>query len=306
MAYNGSRSSLKRFNKDYGLNISLDDYIEQAQRTSPDEALKNILKEAYKVVATRDLITRGLTKSTDFILGFNIVVTEMLNWELPDNLKPSKDIGLNKLQQYSLAEEALGELPQNDVDIVMENYKNGNIRIRDMRAFVNDVRALNPTNIEKASFKKIAAYSEALRKINESRPGWWRFIHPFRNRAERNEANNFADYAKSINGQRAFENTVTIVNEQTSPAIGELKQNTLETMLGVSNVNDYVPEVVLSDDELKQQVIDNWFKKYRNNIGNDKNHIIVDSLEENIYNNNGDNPKIEDNEIDQPKLDKSF
>ena len=47
MAYKGSRSTIKRFNKDYGLNISLDDYIKQAQRTSPDEALKNILKENF-------------------------------------------------------------------------------------------------------------------------------------------------------------------------------------------------------------------------------------------------------------------
>ena len=182
-----------------------------------------------------------------------------------------------------------------------------------MRAFVNGIMALNLTSIEKASFKKIAAYSEALRKTNESRPGWWRFIHPFRNRAEQKAANNFANFAKSINGQRAFENTVAAVSEQTSPAISELKQNTLETMLGVSDVNDYVPEndVELSPEQLKQKEIQEWMDKYNGkgfladiNKNSEREKLPLDQLKEDPYVDNGGNEKIDEPAIDQPKLEK--
>jgi hypothetical protein len=98
----------------------------------------------------------------------------------------SKNLGCKtSAEVYGMLQNVWDNIPQNQVEAVMENYLNGNIRIRDMVAVAGRFNVDN-----KHQQNELASYAKALKAVNDTRPLWWRIIHPFRNNAEQREAKN--------------------------------------------------------------------------------------------------------------------
>lgn len=305
MAYTLTNETIALFNEKYGTNLSVSKYLSEAKRTSPNDALKALFTEAYKKVVTNDLLKGGIDhKSQNMFADFSKDVIDSLVWELPLNNKPApeKDAGLSKLDQYHLIEEAWNSIPTNDVDMVAENYKNGNIRIRDMverAAYINETTYKNMDN---SQLKELASYAEALKKVNESRSFIWKVFHPIRNNAEKRDAKLIQMIATEKTDARSYEFAANEVRGGLTN-LAALKEATVEAVLGVKNVNEYVPEQKLSAEEAKNQEIQDWIEKYegkgleffkQESREFEKEALAIKSLEENPYANNESNEKIEE------------
>jgi hypothetical protein len=160
------------------------------------------------------------------------------------------------MEQYMLIKENRNDGPKNDIEAVMMNYEKGNIRIRDMVAFAKNIDrhgGLTPKNM-----RILASYSEALKRINESRTTGWRWIHPWRNNAEQRDAKVIENimggdsliYMKAVTGA-----------ESGLSALEGIEKATLKETLNVEKLEDYVEvapdpnEPELEDWQIRQN---NW------------------------------------------------
>lgn len=81
-------------------------------------------------------------------------------------------------------------------DYIAQKYLNGEFRIRDMRARTNYLKEHKETNPQ--VLVGICAYAEALEKVNSQRSRLWRWLHPFRNRAEKRQAKEMRQYITDV------------------------------------------------------------------------------------------------------------
>ena len=309
MAYKLSNETIKDFNERYGVNVSVDKYLAEAKRTSPNDALKSIFSEAYKMAVINEL-SRNSTdfKSQNMFKDFSEMVIDSLIWELPLNKKPTpdKNAGLSKLDSYKLMEETWNTLPNNTIDAVVENYKNGNIRIRDM---VEYAKSLEFANADNDQLNMLASYSEALKKVNESRSFIWKVFHPIRNNAEKRDSKLIENMAKKHTTEIGYNVAVSAAKYELSN-VTELKDTTIKNVLGVENVMDYNPENdrELTKEELKSNEIDEWREKYEGKGIEffQKETVALGYLKENPYENSEENPKIEEPAIENPNLNKNL
>lgn len=191
MAYELTKGSINSFNKFYGVNISFSKIQADAARlNSFNQALMVAFQEAYTQVVLKDLIKRDgeVFRAQDMFEDFRKDITQNFINETPYSRRAniSKNLGFKTSEEvYGMLQNVWENIPQNQVDAVIENYLNGNIRIRDMVAVAGRFNADN-----KHQQNDLASYAKALKAVNDTRPLWWRIIHPFRNNAEQREAKN--------------------------------------------------------------------------------------------------------------------
>lgn len=309
MAYKLTNETIKDFNERYGVNVSVDKYLAEAKRTSPNDALKSIFSEAYRKAVINELSRDNLDfKSQNMFKDFSEMVIDSLIWELPLNKKPTpdKNAGLSKLGSYNLMEDVWNTLPNNTIDAVVENYKNGGIRIRDM---VEYAKRLELENVETSQLTTLASYSEALKKVNESRSFIWKVFHPIRNNAEKRDSKLIENLAKKYTTEIGYTFAVGNAKYELSN-ITELKDTTIKNVLGVEDVKDYNPENdrEITNEELKNKEIDEWREKYEGK-GLEffkKETVALGYLKENPYENSEENPKIEEPAIENPNVNKNI
>ena len=72
------------------------------------------------------------------------------------------------------------------VNDATERYLSGELRVRDVRSYVRGLAENNGTmrNLPLADLANVMVYREAIKNAVESRPFWWKIIHPFKNNAE--------------------------------------------------------------------------------------------------------------------------
>ena len=309
MAYKLSTETIKDFNERYGVNVSVDKYLAEAKRTSPNEALKSIFSEAYKTAVINELSRDNLDfKSQNMFKDFSEMVIDSLIWELPLNKKPTpeKNAGLSKLDSYNLMEEVWNTLPNNAIDAVAESYKNGGIRIRDM---VEYAKRLELENVENAQLTTLASYSEALKKVNESRSFIWKVFHPIRNNAEKRDSKLIENLAMKFTTEIGYTFAINNAKYELSN-ITELKDTTIKNVLGVEDVKDYNPENdrELTKEELKSKEVEEWREKHEGKGLEffQKETVALGYLKENPYENSESNDKIDEPKIENPNLNKNI
>lgn len=190
MAYELTKVSINNFNKFYGVNISFSKIQSDAKTlNSVTAALRASFINAYKTVLLKDLIKREgeVFRAQDMFEDFRHITQNFIN-ETPYSRRTNISKNLNcktSAEVYGMLQNVWENFPKNQVDAVIENYLNGNIRIRDMVAVAGRFNTNN-----KHQQNELASYAKALKAVNETRPLWWRIIHPFRNNAEQREAKN--------------------------------------------------------------------------------------------------------------------
>lgn len=194
---NEIKSKVASFNSTYGLHFDIESFIRKSKGFTNGSTIKNFNKNYYKTVKQlADQFTEA-KKNGNFI-GTN-TVCEMFDAfeEIIDDyrneckkedsqLYPAEHGGKSRVVYADYFQGLIDKMPTTIVDEVVEKYKRGEIRIRDM---VAQARRLENNEAVLGAAQELAANVLALKKVNESRSALWRFFHPFRNNAEKREAN---------------------------------------------------------------------------------------------------------------------
>lgn len=339
MAYEITKNNIELFNKTYGVDISLSKIQSEAKKlNSYNNALRAVFLEAYKKTVMKDLIKNedDYLFSQNMFLEFNKSITNSLIDETPRRKRVdlSANMGFKTSREaFDMLSETWNEIPSNQVDIVAENYKNGNIRIRDMVAFANTAKFGERNNMI------IASYAEALKKVNESRSFLWRVFHPFRNHAEQRDAKLIEASTKKFitdslykkactNAQNKRVNFERLEKETTQNVLEnkDVIEEDLEVEFNADNIK-FDPDEQLTEEQ-KKEIIEEYrrdhfrqieiekahrkeleFKAWIANMNNnslnneeEKKNISVDNLKEDVYAKNEPNNKIEESKIDAPNI----
>ena len=220
------REFVKRFNDKYKVNYDLDDYMTRMRTEDPDTLYIGTFNKML------DQAIEHMSELKDFTVShmledYNYYTVSFLNMYINSHRDldpPLKSIRLTKTPNGYLSEvnEYLDKKVWSKVDAVGQKYEAREIRIRDMVRESKELDLLQGADKEAAA-KKIAGYALALRRVNESHPRWWRIIHPFRNNAEKREAQNFEKLLNenlSLNGNF---NTYAETFKSVNPVIYKIK-----------------------------------------------------------------------------------
>ena len=214
MAYNLTKLSIESFNKMYGVNVSFSKIQSDAKTlNSVTAALRVSFIDAYKTALMKDLIKKegeSFSAQNMFKDFRQDIIQNFIN-ETPYIRRANISKNLNcktSDEVYGMLQNVWENIPKNQVEAVMENYLNGNIRIRDMVAVAGRFNAHS-----KHQQNELASYAKALKAVNDTRPLWWRIIHPFRNNAEQREAKNIEAILRNHLGNFA-DSAFTKVSEE--------------------------------------------------------------------------------------------
>lgn len=111
----------------------------------------------------------------------------------------------------------LANIPDGKQDYIAQRYKEGKFPIREMRAYVQQLKANEKYAKDPEKLSVVLGYSKALEEVNSQRSRWWRIIHPFRNAAEQREAKNFK---KVVTDQIGIFREDPRPNSQPKPIVG--------------------------------------------------------------------------------------
>jgi hypothetical protein len=190
-----------KFNQRYGTNFRYSDFETQVKRNQYMEenfaSTGSKLSEDNKEYIERfvKLFDKAFTNSVDRKVSFFLFDDILKDYnELMAGYREACEKQGEPLKQEwvpnsRLAKEAWTEMQDVEEDrqkFIEEEYLSRNIRIRDMRQLAEFKRAQGDTDPQ--SLSVIWNYANALQKVNDNRPRWWRVIHFVRNGAEQREA----------------------------------------------------------------------------------------------------------------------
>ena len=192
-----------------------------------------------------------------------------------EKLYPKPFGGMKEAERIEFIEQVVNSSPKNDVEITEIAYKNGDIRIRDMRSCVYEMDFTE--SISYQDLKRIGTFMLALENVNKSRTGWWRFLHPIRNNAEQREAKemrtlltSFRNNALNIAKKLALTeySTITLTKESLNSAKAELEMKKEE---------EKKQEVTDVRDKLKISTIDNEKHEVSERVAVNENDTLTKS-----------------------------
>lgn len=230
----------KAFNERYGVHFSIGVFEEKARTstviggsTNQDDLYKNTFIELYKN-AFANFVDRTIGNELDcgkMIREFDKeIMAPYRQWCKDQALSSPKPYGGWSTTEYlKTVSNYLSGLQKNKIGFAEERYKNGELPIRQMRAYSEKLMAgANKPTAEQLS--TLYCYAKALKNVNESRPSSWMLRHPVRYLAESREANEFSAYIDEVTGMN--QNSASNVNNETSAI-----KSTYAEMMRVANDN---------------------------------------------------------------------
>lgn len=322
MAIKLSASNIERineFNTKYGVNFNVDEYLSKASKTSPNESLKTMFADMYKKVLKDELGKEERnTASANMFYDFNDYIIRSLKNEFAENNKqfyPHKNAGMSKLERYRLIEVAWNDLPKNDIDLIADKYKNGEIRIRDMVEYANSKTMYS--KLDSSTTTIMASYAEALKNVNATRSFFWKVFHPFRNHAEKRDAKLIQSIVTEINGENAYKAAARRAGDGLRN-FSDIKSVTTHSTLGVYKVEEYDPnkkedliealDPVLDSEKIAE--LQGHEKRDELNFdvnifgNNTKEKLSIDSLKEQPFASKESDKKIDEAAKSAPNLQK--
>ena len=189
------RYHVSTFNTKYKTNFDLDQYMALMPTRDPialyKETFNVMLEQAIEhmdEIPNFDVATMLDDFQYHTISQLGMYIRNNRDPEVPLSV-PSQYTGLTQNKYLEELDKDLDKKSWSKVDEIGERYKNGEIRIRDMVRASKNLNSGTVFQVEENA-KNIAAYAAALKRVNDSRPFWWRIIHPIRNNAEQREARN--------------------------------------------------------------------------------------------------------------------
>ena len=136
-----------------------------------------------------------------------------------------------------------------------ERYLEGKLPLREMRAYCEQLgrQEGGPTKDQLAA---IASYAEAIKEVKEEHPWYYKFIHPVRNNAEQRDLKTLKDFVKARCGgtEEAYEDFVIDNIPGNEPRLGAM-QNELQ-MLKIVETSKMQNEKIASERKERISVVD--------------------------------------------------
>ena len=199
------------FNWKYGLNFSLNSFDEKARVITEFASAKD-LNALYRSTFT-NLYKKVLANCVDDIISPKRANPEEYYRDFENMMKIYRDVvkkegrdvpspnggWTKKAEPLEVMQRELDAIPNHKVDYAIERYKKGELRIRDMRAYVDilkDRSALLSRDQFVDSLAPLYCYKEALKRVNSERSIGWRILNLPRFIGERRAIRKFEKYLK--------------------------------------------------------------------------------------------------------------
>lgn len=311
MNYKKYQHLADNFNKKYGVNFSYKDFEVEVWRNKS-------LSDDY-AAAKRGYSQENIKYVSEFESLFDMAFTNALNKRIAaftpqqiaedykimmegyraackDSGDPfTQDWAPNSLLMKGIENE-MKDVTDNKQDYMEDEYLRGAYRIRDMRRDAKAVQEDKEISPEKLS--AILNYANTLKKVNDDRPGWWRFVHFIRNAAEQREAKNMRDMVNEkakaydkVHGEGSC--MQEIEKHLNDSAIQDYKNSINEARIEYKKEEDLTKlekelsargkveekEILLDDEETLEKIRENigdtleaWFEKEMEKVGKEDMH----------------------------------
>ena len=216
--YENYESRLNSFNNKYKVNFSFESYDSQSlkdkNRVAPLKGVKGISRENLKYrnaflniykECVGNMVDKKLNtfKPEELVQEFEKVMNDYRQY-CSENGETAPEVkgGWRGTQHMDAMRATLNSIRSPRVARESERYLSGELRVRDVRSYVRGLAENNGNmrNLRIEELANVMVYREAIKNAVESRPFWWKIIHPFKNNAEQ-KAVGVLDELISINMQ---------------------------------------------------------------------------------------------------------
>jgi hypothetical protein len=216
--YENYESRLKSFNNRYKVNFSFESYDAQSlkdeNRVAPLKGVKGISRENLKYrnaflniykECVGNMVDKKLNtfKPEELAQEFEKVMDDYRRYCSENGeTAPEANGGWMGTQKMDAMRDTVDSIRSPRVSRESERYLSGELRVRDVRSYVRGLAENNGTmrNLRIEELANVMVYREAIKNAVESRPFWWKIIHPFKNHAEQ-KAVDILNELVSINTQ---------------------------------------------------------------------------------------------------------
>ena len=249
--YEKYESRLKSFNNRYKVNFSFESYDSQSLKeknlVSPLKGVKGISRENLKYrnaflniykECVGNMVDKKLNtfKPEELVQEFEKLMGDYRRY-CNDNGETAPDVngGWMGTENMDAMRDTINSIRSPRVARESERYLSGELRVRDVRSYVRGLAENNGSmgNLSPEELANIMVYREAIKNAVESRPFWWKIIHPFKNNAEQKAVGVLNDIV-SINMQNELAAQSLVDGEAIDNARNSLESanNHLEEQLG--------------------------------------------------------------------------
>jgi hypothetical protein len=217
--YENYESRLNSFNNRYKVNFSFESYDAQSlkdeNRVAPLKGVKGISRENLKYrnaflniykECVGNMVDKKLNtfKPEELAQEFEKVMDDYRRY-CSENGETAPEVngGWMGTEHMDAMRDTVNSIRSPRVSRESERYLSGELRVRDVRAYVRGLAGEDGSHIRHLSPDELAnvmVYREAIKNAVESRPFWWKIIHPFKNHAEQ-KAVDILNELVSINTQ---------------------------------------------------------------------------------------------------------
>ncbi len=201
--YEKYESKLNYFNNKYKVNFSFESYdsqiLKDKNRVAPLKGVTGISRENLKYrnaflniykECVQNMVDKKLNtfKPEELVQEFEKLMTDYRQY-CSENGETAPDVngGWMGTEHMDAMRDTVNSIRSPRVARESERYLSGELRVRDVRSHVRALAENNGRNISNLSPEELAdvmVYREAIKNAVESRPFWWKIIHPFKNNAE--------------------------------------------------------------------------------------------------------------------------
>ena len=202
--YDKIEAQQRRFNEKYGVNFDIYDFegaINGFSAVGDTIDANEIYKTKFIIQAKKafeNLVDNKLENGLDWgemVNDFEEMIMDPYRKECDPEYATKPYGGWGRLEYLQSLNQFVQGVPDSKSVYAAERYMAGKLPIREMRAYAQELQALNDTpGVDQLS--TLYCYAKGLEIANQSRPVWWAMLHPIRFFAERREAKNFMEYVE--------------------------------------------------------------------------------------------------------------
>lgn len=203
-----------QFNKAYGVDfdiVAFDEKLSFLENMGSTLKVNDLYRQTFIPLyqkAFANFVDRRLGSTLEvggMIRDFERIMTPFRAKCLEEKKTPPSVFGGWTPKEYLKATyHALDAVPNDKLDYAATRYRNGDLRIRDMKEYAEELKAERNPSTERLA--TLYCYAEGLSSVNEERTTLWKLTNPVRYFAETRESESFRTYLSDVTGGELKEN----------------------------------------------------------------------------------------------------
>ena len=251
------------FNERYGVNFSIEAFDEKVSAFDKftggvdiDEMYRTVFSELHKK-AFANFVDARLGKNFDYVIMLKEFDNEIMNpyskeRKVANKPAPSAMGGWMASKYLESVYDSLDNVPNSKIDFATKRYRDGDLKIRDMKNLANKLEnEANPSSEELAT---LYCYAEALSNVNNERSTLSMTTNLVKYFAEKREAKNFKSIvAKATEGKTIDKNGTKKIDEVLAYVNDDIILQSKKAIKQGSEKTALAEEVKVINNNLKQQ-----------------------------------------------------